>query len=58
MASRGVSAPKIPVEYKRADGSALICSCGISEFRIIEEPLHLFCRCGLIYTEKDLQEGS
>ena len=55
MASSAIPAPKIPVAYKRADGSDLICTCGSSEFRIIEEPLHLFCRCGLIYTAKDLE---
>ncbi len=41
---------------KLEGGSVFVCSCGIDEFKMTHEehPLHLFCRCGQVYTIKDL----
>lgn len=53
LANRSVQTKKIPVT--KADGSLFVCLCGSKEFRVKDEPLHLFCRCGKVYTAKDLE---
>lgn len=57
MASRAAKTYKAPVKIDLADGSVFTCLCGSKEFKVTndeEAPLHLFCRCGLIYTTHDL----
>lgn len=51
---------KTPVQMRLADGSLFTCSCGINEFRVAGDPPHFFCRCGKVYTSRDLPplEGS
>ncbi len=58
MASRSAKTARHPVQMKLKDGSFFICSCGGSEFSTTDgdTPLHLFCRCGQVYTSKDLQK--
>lgn len=62
MASRAAKTQKTPVQVKLASGSVFVCSCGSKEFRITgeDDPMYLFCRCGKVYTAKDLPslEGS
>lgn len=57
MASRAAQTQKTPVQIRLADGSVFVCSCKSKEFRVTGEPVHYFCRCGLIYTPGDLQDG-
>lgn len=49
-----------PVGVKMTDGSNLICLCGSSEFRPAGKGAltHLFCRCGRVYTERDLLDSA
>lgn len=57
MASQRAKTQKAPVKINLDDGSVFKCPCGSTEFRHVEEPLHWFCRCGQVYTAKDLTEG-
>lgn len=54
MASSAAKTQKTPVQVRLADGSNFACPCKSTEFRIIEEPAHWFCRCGQIYVAGDL----
>lgn len=57
MASRAAQVGK-PSQVRLGDDSLFVCSCGSDEFRKTEEdaPLYMFCRCGQVYTAKDLEE--
>ena len=56
MASRSAQTKTTPVQMKLKDGLLFSCPCGSNEFKATEDdaPLHLFCRCGQVYTTKDL----
>jgi hypothetical protein len=56
VASSKVKTQKNPAQFHLADGTVFACPCKSTEFRITHEgvPLHLFCRCGQIYTIGDL----
>lgn len=54
MASKAAKTNKVPVQIKLADEAFFACSCGSTEFRVTEKPVHWFCRCGQIYTSKDV----
>lgn len=58
MASRAAQTQKTPVKVHLASGSLFAYfSCGSTEFKITGEEahaVHLFCRCGAIYTPNDL----
>lgn len=56
MASSSAKTKKAPIQVYLADGSIFACPCGSTEFRTTHDdvPLHLFCRCGQIYTSGDL----
>lgn len=34
--------------------SVFVCSCGSKEFRSAGDPPNWFCRCGVVYTTKDI----
>ena len=55
LASRTAPTENAPVQVMMDTGFPFECKCGSTEFKITKDdaPLHYFCRCGQVYTEKD-----